>query len=207
MGKTKRRLEMGEDAWVEYQRKRKNNKSLAWKARNADKVVNWRRRVKLKLIEYKGGKCQICGYDKPCPSAYDFHHRDPNSKDFKIGGMIKKLELLLKEADKCDLLCKNCHAETHDKEYSEAREQSIKRYESLLEKRTYQKVKKCASCGKTYEMGGDLFCSLSCYNISRCKVERPERSVLLRQVHEMGYSATGRFYGVSDNCIRKWIRK
>jgi ferredoxin/DNA-binding transcriptional ArsR family regulator len=38
------------------------------------------------------------------------------------------------------------------------------------------------------------------------KVERPDREVLLREVDEAGYSATGRRYGVTDNAIRKWLR-
>lgn len=35
------------------------------------------RKIKEKLIEYKGGKCQICGYNK-CTSALEFHHLDPS---------------------------------------------------------------------------------------------------------------------------------
>jgi 5-methylcytosine-specific restriction endonuclease McrA len=38
------------------------------------------------------------------------------------------------------------------------------------------------------------------------KVERPDIDTLLNEVKEMGYSATGRKYGVSDNAIRKWIK-
>ena len=38
------------------------------------------------------------------------------------------------------------------------------------------------------------------------KVERPSLTVLLAEVKEMGYSATGRKYGVSDNAIRKWLK-
>lgn len=30
---------------------------------------------------------------------------------------------------------------------------------------------------------------------------------LLAEVNEIGYSAVGRRYGVSDNAIRKWIRR
>jgi hypothetical protein len=44
------------------------------------RVVQWRRRIKQQLIQYKGGKCSVCGYDKDCPSAYEFHHRDPSTK-------------------------------------------------------------------------------------------------------------------------------
>lgn len=52
----------------------------------SSKVMNWRNRVKLKLIDYKGGKCVRCDYNKPIPAAYDFHHRNPEEKDFSIGG-------------------------------------------------------------------------------------------------------------------------
>jgi hypothetical protein len=38
------------------------------------------------------------------------------------------------------------------------------------------------------------------------KVKRPEFDVLQNEVNELGYSATGRKYGVSDNAIRKWLK-
>lgn len=41
--------------------------------------------------------------------------------------------------------------------------------------------------------------------LSKRKVDRPEYEVLLKEVDELGYSATGRKYGVSDNSIRKWL--
>lgn len=74
------------------------------------------RRFKLKklAVDYKGGKCQKCGYAK-CLSALHFHHRDPNTKDFSIGGShCRKWELVRAELDKCELICANCHAEVHE---------------------------------------------------------------------------------------------
>ena len=71
-----------------------------------------RRKIKLRAVEYKGGKCLKCGYNK-CVSALDFHHLDPREKDFTISGNTGKWENLKKELDKCVLLCKNCHAEQH----------------------------------------------------------------------------------------------
>jgi hypothetical protein len=41
--------------------------------------------------------------------------------------------------------------------------------------------------------------------LNRRKVERPPFNQLLNEVTEMGYSGTGRKYGVSDNTIRKWL--
>ena len=40
---------------------------------------------------------------------------------------------------------------------------------------------------------------------SRVK-ERPDFNLLQKDVTELGYSATGRKYGVSDNAVRKWVK-
>lgn len=75
---------------------------------------------KLELIELKGGKCEICGYDKNL-SALQFHHRDPTKKELKLDVRTlgnNKMEKILKEFEKCDLVCSNCHFEIHNKEYT-----------------------------------------------------------------------------------------
>jgi hypothetical protein len=69
---------------------------------------------KQKLIEYKGGKCLHCGYNKN-QKALSFHHLNPKEKDFEISSKhCLSFERLKQEVDKCILLCLNCHAETHD---------------------------------------------------------------------------------------------
>lgn len=73
-------------------------------------VSDRRRKIKLILIEYLGGKCVLCGYNK-CVWALDFHHIDPNTKSFSISSTVKSIDTLKKEADKCVLLCANCHRE------------------------------------------------------------------------------------------------
>ena len=66
-----------------------------------------------------GGKCQKCGYAKSM-RALEFHHLDPNSKDFGISKHINRdIISLRKEVSKCILLCSNCHAEEHDRLYLE----------------------------------------------------------------------------------------
>jgi very-short-patch-repair endonuclease len=47
---------------------------------------------------------------------------------------------------------------------------------------------------------------LSCYSIKQRKVERPSIEILKKEVADLGYTAVGRKYGVSDNSIRKWIK-
>lgn len=42
--------------------------------------------------------------------------------------------------------------------------------------------------------------------LEKRKVQRPPLDVLKKEIDELGYSATGRRYGVSDNAIRKWIK-
>jgi hypothetical protein len=73
---------------------------------------------KQELIEYKGGKCEKCGYNK-CTRALCFHHIDPSTKEFELSSeYIWKVsrERMFKEADKCQMLCANCHAELHEEE-------------------------------------------------------------------------------------------
>lgn len=76
-----------------------------------------RERIRRKLAEYKGGKCERCGYDK-CTRALAFHHRDPKEKLFNISGNeCRSWEIVKREVDKCDMLCHNCHAEVEEIEW------------------------------------------------------------------------------------------
>ena len=65
------------------------------------------------LVNYKGGKCERCGYDK-CVQALQFHHLNPDEKDFAISGKSYSFERLKKEVDKCIMVCANCHIEIHE---------------------------------------------------------------------------------------------
>lgn len=92
----------------------KNKHTYAWcKSCGNKKTIEWQRRRKIEAINYKGGKCVKCSYDK-CPSALDFHHLDPSKKDFNISSKKNcSFEIIKPELDKCILLCRNCHAELH----------------------------------------------------------------------------------------------
>ena len=89
--------------------------STTAKKESAVKAVT-KRRKKLKemAVEYKGGKCEHCGYSK-CIAAFDFHHSDPTEKDFAVSqkGHTRSWERVKQELDKCILLCANCHREEH----------------------------------------------------------------------------------------------
>ena len=89
---------------------RKKRKTLKTQS---DYVVDWRKRTKVKLVEYKGGCCCRCGYNKSM-NVLQFHHLDPAKKDFTIGGKSWSYERLKEEVDKCILVCANCHIEIHE---------------------------------------------------------------------------------------------
>ncbi|MCK9446570.1 HNH endonuclease [bacterium] len=79
---------------------------------------------------------------------------------------------------------------------------------SLLTKTKKQniikQIKNYCSCGK--EINRNSKTCESCFRLKQRKVERPLYEILKKEVEENGYSATGRKYNVSDNCIRKWLK-
>lgn len=72
-----------------------------------------KRRLKFKslCVEYKGGCCELCGYDK-YQGALEFHHLDPKEKDFQLSKTLS-WDKAKTEMDKCIMLCANCHREVH----------------------------------------------------------------------------------------------
>jgi hypothetical protein len=85
-----------------------------WRCRRCrvEQVSQWRRRVKELLVAEAGGCCRLCGYCR-CVAALEFHHVEPSRKTFQIGGrgLARSLARLREEAQKCVLLCSNCHVE------------------------------------------------------------------------------------------------
>ena len=103
----------------------RNNRDLAQvlarpRTANNEKYRRWqekaRRERKALLIAQCGGECAQCGYDR-CIVALEFHHRDPATKKFNLGkdNLLKAWEIVQTEAQKCDLLCANCHRELEEK--------------------------------------------------------------------------------------------
>ena len=81
----------------------------------ADSVARRRRKVKAILVEEAGGSCCICGYDRYV-GALEFHHVDPREKRLEMSrnGVTLSLAAMRAEAQKCVLLCSNCHAEVEN---------------------------------------------------------------------------------------------
>lgn len=128
---------------------------------------------------YKERKCEICGQDEEWNG--------------------KKLSLILdhinginndNRIENLQIVCPNCNAtlETHCSKTGS--------------KYNYINQKNYCKCGKEICKGSEL--CLECYALSQRKVKRPDELTLLKEIKELGYTGTGRKYGVSDNTIRKW---
>jgi hypothetical protein len=101
------------------------------------------------------------------------------------------------------ILCPNCAAtlETHC-----GRQNRVRREPS-----------ECPHCVCQFipTFKGQRYCGRACWIMDKRgrslptlrKVPRPPYTHLVREVRAMGYSATGRRYGVSDNAIRKWLHQ
>jgi predicted HNH restriction endonuclease len=63
------------------------------------------------IAEWKRARgCTVCGEQEPW--VLDMHHIDPNTKE-SAPARSATLKTFLKEADKCVLLCSNCHRKVH----------------------------------------------------------------------------------------------
>lgn len=152
---------------------------------NAEYVKRWRVKTKKRMINSFGGKCGICGYNK-CIYALDFHHLDPNEKEFGMGEIIGKpisWDKISNELRKCICVCSNCHREIHSGITKIP--DNVKRFDEKY--------------NKEYKNKREIFSTRKVKN-------RPSKEQLLKEVKMLGYCGTGRKYGVSDNTIRRWLK-
>lgn len=107
----------------------------------SDRIRYWAK--KIKYTNYLGGKCLRCGNSNI--HVLDFHHRIKIDKKFIISQKIDILPFdeIVKELDKCILLCKNCHREEHFKDsINNTKSKELKiNYLHLLN------ITKCNECG------------------------------------------------------------
>jgi hypothetical protein len=180
---------------------------------NIECVKRRRKNVKILAVEYKGGCCSSCGYNK-CLSALEFHHLDPNEKDFSLSvtGHTRSWKSVKAELDKCILVCSNCHREIHESLLSPISSLDIPTMILEVQKLKKSEIKKnkiCEHCSSAFIIGtGKKYCSPQCSSLSQRKVKnRPSREELLELAKTTPICEIGRKYGVSDNAIRKWIKK
>ena len=75
----------------------------------------------------------------------------------------------------------------------------------IVEKANSKLSKKCLDCGN--EICNDAIRCVDCYRINSRKVQRPSYEELITDKQSMSMVDIGKKYGVSDNAIRKWIKK
>jgi len=153
-------------------------------------------KLKKRLIKegIKEHRCECCGLsewlNEPIP--LELEHVDADH----YNNTLENLKVL----------CPNCHAKTPTYRGKNVKYKNPKK---IKEKPNLQRIKKthnCSSCGiQLKEKSKTGLCKV-CYPKTQRKVERPPIEKLLQEVKETSYLAVGRKYGVSDNCIRKWIK-
>jgi hypothetical protein len=196
-----------------YWKKTENRYSPYCRLCTNHEVLIRQQRQKLKAIEYKGGKCMNCGYDR-CPAALDFHHRNPDEKLFGLSGShLRKMDQrIIEELDKCDLLCANCHREKH---WSETPSRDVNswfvngdmRNEHRERTQAQPTYTQCPTCNSKMMVTSQR-CRI-CTNHSpkphRRKIQLTaiELNALIKE-HNGNLSAVGRALKVSDNAVRKF---
>ena len=173
-----------------------------------DELKSRRQKRKEEIIDVMGGQCAICGYHK-CNSALELHHINPEEKEFTFSqNILKRWEDMQQELQKSILLCANCHREVHEKDIENLKSTFNVEKALVISKRINamkkHDTKHCLKCGTIVGKDSD-YCP-TCANELRRKCERPERDVLKQLIYHNTFVSIGKFYGVSDNTIRKWCQ-
>lgn len=163
---------------------------------------------KAEYILSRGGKCEICGYNKNI-TALEFHHKNPKEKKFQID--VRKfancnLDTLTEELNKCMILCANCHRELH---HPNLKIDEILKLEYVKnERKSFNKEYKgtiCPVCGTKFKkVTGKIFCSKECRQRSKeypTKIEVEFQYSLLKS-----WQKVAEYFGLTRKIIQK-IRK
>jgi hypothetical protein len=193
---------------TEFSLRKNGDKKETWRCKKCtvNAVQKRREKIKIMAIEYKGGKCCICGYKK-YPGALEFHHTN-NDKEFSISryGHSRSWNRVKNEIDKCVLLCSNCHKEIHGDviklDFNKVNDYVCNDLTPIL---IPKKINYCVDCNIEIDKYG-VRC-VKCSNISRRKIKnRPEKHLLIEELKNMTYTSLGKKYGVTDKTIKKWIK-
>lgn len=141
-------------------------------------------KLRKKLIEdkIKKNECEICNLTEWLGQKIplELHHIDGN----RFNNNLNNLQIL----------CSNCHSLVHS---------NISSSKKLKEIKVKEKNENYCDCGSTIKKRSKL--CIECYHNS-IRTHIPNSDILMKDVEEIGYSATGRKYGVSDNTIRNWLK-
>lgn len=98
-------------------------------------------------------------------------------------------------------LCPNCHSQTDTYGGKNTRKHPIE-HRKLSRKNGEAGI--CSSCGTPIHYGYDM-CN-PCSGKARRKIDWPSTDELLDMLEQKSYASVGRFLGVSDNAVRKYLK-
>jgi hypothetical protein len=146
------------------------NKYYRGKRGNVDKkqYLRQKQRVderKQRTLTQQGGGCHFCGVIFDVMNVYDFHHIDPNQKEYWIASILGRANSTwVKESKKCVLICAICHRLVHkfvrrknnydNIPYSISRRQDVERRSSRVQERKLLILNQqngCLHCGLNYQ--------------------------------------------------------
>lgn len=150
---------------------------------NRVNVPSWKLLKKLLNEGYKENRCEVCGITEwnGKPITLQLHHIDGDH----LNNSLENLQVI----------CPNCHSQTDNFRGKANRTEKPKRY--------------CKECGQELKTNGVTGLCSRCVQKLHIKHNHPSNEELLCvfEEHNRNYSATARHYGVSDTCIRKWLKK
>ena len=151
--------------------------------------IGYKKKVKESLVSAFGRKCQRCKQEFPS-FVFDFHHINPETKNFGIGdaNVSLKQDALFEEVKKCIMLCANCHRFIHQGEEV----QLLCNFDESLYLETWNTF--------YYNNPNQVFGEV----VPR---QMPSRDILKQDIRSMPFIKVGLKYSVSDNAIRKWCKK
>lgn len=169
------------------------------KKSSSQAVVDYRRRIKIALVQSCGGKCGICNLAFP-NYVFEFHHINPKDKKFSLsaGPTIGK-DKIANEAKKCIMVCANCHRLI---EYSDTTYSLTSNFNEEIFYKTINELN-----GTTKRLNEKKRAEIKKSLKDANKPLRPSREELKFLIRNYPFLQIGKKYGVSDNAIRKWCIK
>lgn len=171
-----------------------------------NKTQIWRHITKQRMIDSLGGRCTNCNYSN-CKAALEFHHIDPNEKEFSLAAAMvspKAWDRLVIELRKCVLLCANCHREVHAGLIKVENKQYFN--EEYAEYKVQIEMNKCPICSKLKPITNKT-CSKVCAGKLHRKVDWSAIDLQKLLIEYKNPEQIGKLLDVSGAAVRKQLKK